>query len=242
MPSNLAIGAFVLGGVLLLISVLRGGFKLFGAEVTGSAGGGGRVVAFVAGVALIVTGLVKESGTSGRVEDPTDSTSGSQPPVGAPAGPAATLQSALPSAQPQTSPATAQTSTQADPIIRVEWRAARDEMMAIVATLSDQEKMQLGFNVLMTGQDVYAIHVRITNIGTVPVAVAPEHLRLTYSGTDIPLVSTEDAPFLQSTQLQPNRYTEGVLTFKTAMLIAGAVLTSGRLSYHDAGVRVTFSR
>jgi hypothetical protein len=43
MPENLAIGAFVLGSVLLLVSLLSGGFKLFGAEVSGTTGRIGRV-------------------------------------------------------------------------------------------------------------------------------------------------------------------------------------------------------
>jgi hypothetical protein len=114
--------------------------------------------------------------------------------------------------------------------------------MDIVSTLSDQQKMELGFNALLTGQDVYAIHVRITNIGKAPVDVSPENLRLTFNGQTIPLTSADHDPFFQAAKLQPNRYTEGVLTFKTSMFIAGAVMTSGRLTYQDPTVQVTFGR
>lgn len=58
MPQSLAIGAFVLGAVLLLIALLGGGFKIFGAEVsTGGTGKVGRVLAFVIGLALLGVGF-----------------------------------------------------------------------------------------------------------------------------------------------------------------------------------------
>ena len=33
MPQNLSIAAFVLGAILLLVAIVGGGFKLFGAEI-----------------------------------------------------------------------------------------------------------------------------------------------------------------------------------------------------------------
>jgi hypothetical protein len=59
MPQNITIAAFVLGAVLLLIAILHGGgFKIFGAEVDGSAGRFGRLFAGLLGVILIGIGLV----------------------------------------------------------------------------------------------------------------------------------------------------------------------------------------
>jgi|SRR5208283_4341899 len=58
MPQSITIAAFVFGAVLLLISLLGGGFKIFGAEVSGSAGKVGRLVAGVAGFILISVGLI----------------------------------------------------------------------------------------------------------------------------------------------------------------------------------------
>jgi len=49
--------AFVLGAVLLLIALVGGRFKLFGAEVSEAVGGTGRAIAGVMGIALIVFGL-----------------------------------------------------------------------------------------------------------------------------------------------------------------------------------------
>ena len=57
MPQSITIAAFVFGAVLLLIALLGGGFKIFGAEVSGKAGAFGRPVAGVAGVILVLLGL-----------------------------------------------------------------------------------------------------------------------------------------------------------------------------------------
>jgi hypothetical protein len=58
MPSSITIAAFVLGGVLFLIAVLGGGFKIFSAEITAKAGTAGRIAAGIGGVALLTVGLV----------------------------------------------------------------------------------------------------------------------------------------------------------------------------------------
>jgi hypothetical protein len=57
MPENIAIAAFILGAVLLLISIIGGKFKIFGAEVSAVVGVTGRTFAGVAGTILIGFGL-----------------------------------------------------------------------------------------------------------------------------------------------------------------------------------------
>ena len=57
MPDSITIAAFVLGAVLLLIAILRGGFKIFGAEIEGTAGRFGRIFAGLLGIFLIAIGL-----------------------------------------------------------------------------------------------------------------------------------------------------------------------------------------
>lgn len=68
MDSPLAIAVFGFGAVLLLIAVLNGSFKIYGAEISGSAGVVGRIVAGILGLLLITFGLDKggffESGAS----------------------------------------------------------------------------------------------------------------------------------------------------------------------------------
>ncbi len=53
MSGNIAIAVFVLGAVLMLIAILHGGFKIFGAEVDGTAGRFGRIFAGLLGIILI---------------------------------------------------------------------------------------------------------------------------------------------------------------------------------------------
>ncbi len=57
MPTSITIAAFVLGAVLLLVAILHGGFKIFGAEVDGTAGRFGRIFAGLLGVILVGIGL-----------------------------------------------------------------------------------------------------------------------------------------------------------------------------------------
>jgi len=60
MPESLTIAAFVFGAVLILLSLVGGEFKLYGAEVSGKASKFGRVVAFALGVGLIIMGLTRD--------------------------------------------------------------------------------------------------------------------------------------------------------------------------------------
>jgi hypothetical protein len=57
MPQSIVIAAFVFGAVLLLIALLGGHFKIFGAEISGATGRPGRIIAGVVGVVLLVVGL-----------------------------------------------------------------------------------------------------------------------------------------------------------------------------------------
>lgn len=54
MPQSIQIGLLVLGGVLILIAILGGNFKVFGAEVTATVSNVFlRFVAFLLGVFLL---------------------------------------------------------------------------------------------------------------------------------------------------------------------------------------------
>lgn len=234
MPPSLAIGAFVLGAVLLLISLVRGNFKLFGAEVSGTAGGFARIIAFLAGVTLIVTGFLKDGPVQNDAVDRAD-------PVSIGPAPNQPVSPREREPAPQDEPAPVKSSVDETPAVQMEWRIAQQEIIAYVASLPDQEKMA-ALSLLATGQDVYGIYVRLTNVGSVPVDVSPRNVRLSYNGTQIPLHWVDDQRFLRPARLQPNRFTEGMLTFTSFVTVAGAVLQAGRLSYDDPGIRVTFGQ
>jgi hypothetical protein len=57
MPQSLSIAAFVFGAVLVLLSLVVGKFKLFGAEIDGTVSKASRVIAFLFGIFLIARGL-----------------------------------------------------------------------------------------------------------------------------------------------------------------------------------------
>jgi hypothetical protein len=56
-PESITIAAFVFGAVLLLVAIVGGPFKIFGAEISGKAGGFGRSFAGLLGVVLVFVGL-----------------------------------------------------------------------------------------------------------------------------------------------------------------------------------------
>ncbi len=71
MPPSITIGSFVLGAVLLLVAILGGGFKIFGAEVSGNTGTLGRLVAGTLGIILISIGFSGYEGKLNLGQEPT---------------------------------------------------------------------------------------------------------------------------------------------------------------------------
>jgi uncharacterized protein YgiM (DUF1202 family) len=60
MPENIRIGMFVFGAILILIAILGGNFKLFGAEVATTVSNPNlRLVSFALGIFLLVTAILK---------------------------------------------------------------------------------------------------------------------------------------------------------------------------------------
>lgn len=58
MPQGITIAAFVLGSVFLLLALVGGGFKIFGAEISGKIGPLARAAAGVLGSILVLGGLL----------------------------------------------------------------------------------------------------------------------------------------------------------------------------------------
>ena len=257
MPQSMAIGAFVLGAVLLLISLVRGGFKIFGAEISGTAGFLGRPVAFVIGIILIVTGFYFEQSKS-----TTDNVSNASPPQGnAVPLPEVARQTSVAQAQaaprlsrPVSAPVEAaseppeqpapKAATPEQPIRRVDvtWRESTGELQQLFAGLSQQEQAILGLAVLSTGMDIYAVRVRITNTGNAPVTISPENVRIHF-GVENTAAATMDHPrFLHAGVVQPNRSLEGLVTFRARPDIGAAIrLGQGTLSYEDDSTQVTYN-
>lgn len=60
MPQNLSIAAFVLGAILLLVAIVGGGFKLFGAEIPSGISSGNRKAALIFGLIVLTLALLPE--------------------------------------------------------------------------------------------------------------------------------------------------------------------------------------
>lgn len=58
MPQNVTLAAFIFGAILVLIAIIGGSFKLFGAEISRTAGKPLRIVSGAMGAILIVVGLL----------------------------------------------------------------------------------------------------------------------------------------------------------------------------------------
>ena len=81
MPESVAIGLIVLGGVLLLVALVGGKFKLFGAEVESTPSRVSRFAAFLLGCVCLLAGI----GLSSQTADPPPSPEPEPVPTPAPA-------------------------------------------------------------------------------------------------------------------------------------------------------------
>ncbi len=74
MPSTIELALVVLGAILILISILGGKFKIFGADIEGTTGRFGRIIAFVLGLVFIFIAIIMDdsslSGTSQSASEP----------------------------------------------------------------------------------------------------------------------------------------------------------------------------
>ncbi len=64
MPSTIELALVVLGAILILISILGGKFKIFGADIEGTTGKFGRIVAFVLGLIFIFIAIIMDDSSS----------------------------------------------------------------------------------------------------------------------------------------------------------------------------------
>lgn len=84
MPENATIGLIVLGGVLLLVALVGGKFKIFGAEIESTPSKLSRFAAFVIGLICLLVGIGNESETPKQREEPPVAVSPTTPPPATP--------------------------------------------------------------------------------------------------------------------------------------------------------------
>jgi len=238
MPASLSIGAFVLGAVLLLIALLKGGFKIFGAEVSGTAGSSGRVIAFILGLVFVIVGFSVSDSDKAAVAAP----SPSAPEVARSDAP---VQSPAQIPAPAEANGTLQMSLDANGTRRLNlrWDVDGNAMQSLLAQLplTDEHKTGLFVNALATGMDVYAARVTITNTGNSPVSFLPGRIRVRDgSGGDLVAQSLDRPGFLGPTVIGPNQYVQGLMLFQAP--ITDVALGKVLMSYEDPEVRMSYVR
>lgn len=98
MPQNVALAALIFGAVLFLLALTGGRFKLFGAELSATVGRGPRILAGVAGLALIVFGLRQSMPNSPAPQPASQAASSATRSSGTDAGPPVATQTSEPEA------------------------------------------------------------------------------------------------------------------------------------------------
>ena len=234
MPQTLAIGAFVLGAVLLLIAVLKGGFKIFGAEVSSSAGTGGRLVAGVLGLVLIVVGFAlghqePASKPDTVVQAAPPGAGAARPPLLRVAEPALAEE---PDTQPQPAPVAAAS-------LQLSWAVSPQDMQWLIHNISDEERTGAFLNALSTGTDVYAARVQLSNTGGRALQFDPSYLRFMVGNENLQSDLLQMPQFLRATRLEPGQQLAGLVLFRAPMLAVGS--NQVRLHYADPRVQVSYS-
>ena len=131
--------------------------------------------------------------------------------------------------------------TASRPHIRVTGRDATDELQAMRSELTDEQIRSLDMTYLATGQNLFASRVRISNVGTTPIFVTPDSIRLHLRDETVGVQTSTDDRFLQAAILEPGYYVEGLIIYRaTATAGAAMRLGQGGISYDDPSIEVSY--
>lgn len=241
MPGTLSIGAFVLGAVLLLVSLLSGGFKIFGAEVSGGTSTSARVIAFVLGLAFIGVGFATDgdkrsdttapptAGAAGTPAAPAQVEVAPAPTAGAtPAAPPARADVAAPAAAPQRA--------------RLRWAVDTAATANLLNNLgaNDAQRAAAFVNAAVTQTDIFVIRVSFTNAGPGAVDFSPQRLQARAGGDALPIETLPRPGFLGAATVPPGQTLEGHLLLQAPMLAMGAGTVT--LAYDSPGLEMRYER
>lgn len=131
--------------------------------------------------------------------------------------------------------------TASRPHIRVTGRDATDELQAMRSELTEEQIRSLGMIYLATGQDLFASRVRISNVGTTPIFVTPDSIRLHLRDESVGVQTSKDDRFLQAAVIDPGYFVEGLVVYRaTATAGAAMRLGQGGISYDDPAIEVSY--
>lgn len=125
--------------------------------------------------------------------------------------------------------------------INLRWSDGTPQLYPLMQNYTEEQRALLGFSALVSGVDIYAANIRLTNTGNIPVRVSPGNIRIHFGGEVTPVYTMNDFRFLQPSTLQPGESVTGLATYPARIDIGRAIrLGNGKMSYEDPSLQVTY--
>ena len=231
MPPSVQIGLLVVGAILLVLALTKGGLKMFNAEVSESAGQWPRIISGVLGLLFI---LMSVGMTELRKhEEPAQPKPELPAPVPDDPTPAPVPRPAMPVEQPST-----------EPHLDLGWRALNAlEGAQVFAQLSPQAQQAASataYAALSNGEDIYAVELEVTNDSAVTVNFSPDKLQFSVNGQYASVINIEHPRRLKAQRLAAAAHRSGFVFVRASSWLGNALqLGQGTLGYADEGLAVS---
>jgi hypothetical protein len=122
--------------------------------------------------------------------------------------------------------------------LNVQWSDGTPQLQQLA---TQDEAALAGVSLLLTGTDLYAAKVRLTNTGEVPIRVFPENIRLHHDSESLTVMTIDHPAFLNRCVLAPGESVQGLIGYRAAVEVGAAMrLGDGTLSYSDSSLLVTY--
>lgn len=230
MPASVQIGLLVVGAILLVVALTKGGLKMFNAEVSESAGKGPRIISGVLGLLFILMSVGMN-----ELKKDAPAPAPSPAPSPGPVEPQPSPPAPTPAPQPLASN---------EPHLELGWRALNAyQGAALLQELPLEAQQTAAYTAqvaLANGEDIFAIEVSVANDGGQLLAFNPEKLVFSLEGQRASVVGISHPRRLKSQRLAPGARGQGLVFVRANPLLGAALqIGQGQLSYADDGVAVS---
>ncbi len=119
------------------------------------------------------------------------------------------------------------------------WRIAPTDLAAVAINLIMTAKtpdLAALVLLLLSGQDLYVVRVRIHNTGNVPLRVYPQNIKVYYGNKYTSAIAIPDNRFFQPDILQPNYYIDKPVIFIAPYGLN--LIRDVRMGYRDSSIKV----
>jgi hypothetical protein len=125
--------------------------------------------------------------------------------------------------------------------IHVTGKEATAELQKLFSQLTQAEIIALGLSVVLTGNDIYAGRIKVSNTGSVPVQVFPENVLIHFGDDSVRAYTINYQGFFRQGVLNPGKTMEGLVLFKARIDIGAAIRLFGfKYTYGDDSIQVTY--